>query len=131
MGRHHEDGMFADRGTPAQQMHPRGKYSYGDVMSEKQSMNFESELDDKDQLLGEEITIKNVGASVQGQLGSTYKVADIVYDGKDMRVSLGSVLSKQWEQWSEKMKDKATPCVAVIVKQKTKRYYTFENIREV
>lgn len=96
----------------------------------KDSMTFGEGLDPKDEILGKEITVLEVGVTKPGQLGGSFAVAKIKHEGKEMQVAFGTVLAKQWFEWTQKMGDKAVPAAAVIVRNRGKRYYSFAQIRK-
>lgn len=98
---------------------------------DENGMNFESELADKEEILGEEIKILTVSEERQGNLGGMFRVADVEYGDKKLQVALGSVLSKQWGLWLDEMKGKACPALASIKRSKGKRYYSFAYIKPI
>lgn len=88
-------------------------------------MTFEESLADKDALCGELITITEIEPEQEGDFGP-YRVAKVEYNGKKLRISLGSVLSKNFAEWEATAKTKAIPCKAII--QKRKNYFAFSRI---
>lgn len=96
----------------------------------KDRVDFESELDDKEPLLGEEITILSVDEERSGSMGGKYRVAHIQYDDDELNIAFGSILSKQWSEWERLKGQEATPAKAMITKEKGKRYYAFKYIQK-
>lgn len=96
----------------------------------QERMDFESELADKEQLLGEEITVLGVDEERTGSMGGTYRVAHIKYNDDELDIAFGSILSKQWTEWAKVHPNDATPAKAMITKEKGKKYYAFKYIQK-
>lgn len=92
-------------------------------------MSFEGELAEKDELLGKKLKFLIVSEPKKGNLGGEFRVADFELEGKRAQVALGQILCKEWDSWVAGANGQPTlPCIAVIKKQKGKRYYSFSSI---
>ena len=106
-----------------------------EMKQDKDRLEFESELADKEQMVDEEITILSVDEERSGSMGGKYRVAHIKYGDDEMDIALGSILSKQWAEWERLKKDQGhpeeiLPAKAMITKEKGKRYYAFKYIQK-